>query len=64
MMPVKGPSEGLAPFWEEFEAQYEAGGFWIGDRYFQPMAEDIEIDGAPPRGENSNQINPRFGDNP
>ncbi len=30
MMPVKGPSEGLAPFWEEFEAQYEAGGFWIG----------------------------------
>lgn len=30
MMPVRGPSEGLAPFWEEFEAQYEAGGFWIG----------------------------------
>lgn len=30
MMPVKGPSDGLAPFWEEFEAQYEAGGFWIG----------------------------------
>lgn len=30
MMPVKGPSTGLAPFWEEFEAQYEAGGFWIG----------------------------------
>ncbi|MBL4757161.1 MAG: polysaccharide deacetylase [Rhizobiales bacterium] len=30
MMPVKGPSDGLAPFWEEFEAQYETGGFWIG----------------------------------
>ena len=30
MMPVRGPSEGLAPFWEEFEAQYENGGFWIG----------------------------------
>jgi len=30
MMPVKGPSEGLAPFWEEFEAQYETGGFWVG----------------------------------
>lgn len=30
MMPVKGPSAGLAPFWEEFEAQYETGGFWIG----------------------------------
>ena len=30
MMPVKGPSDGLAPFWEEFEAQYEIGGFWIG----------------------------------
>lgn len=30
MMPVRGPSEGLAPFWEEFEAQYETGGFWIG----------------------------------
>ena len=29
-MPVKGPSEGLAPFWEEFDAQYETGGFWIG----------------------------------
>ena len=28
MMPVKSPSEGLKAFWEEFEAQYEAGGFW------------------------------------
>lgn len=30
MMPVKSPTEGLAPFLEEFEAQYEAGGFWMG----------------------------------
>jgi peptidoglycan-N-acetylglucosamine deacetylase len=30
MMPVKGPSEGLQSFWEEFDAQYEAGGMWIG----------------------------------
>lgn len=30
MMPVKAPSEGLQAFWEEFEAQYEAGGFWMG----------------------------------
>lgn len=30
LMPVKGPSDGLAPFWEEFEAHYETGGFWIG----------------------------------
>ena len=30
MMPVKSPSEGLAAFWEEFDAQYEAGGFWMG----------------------------------
>jgi peptidoglycan/xylan/chitin deacetylase (PgdA/CDA1 family) len=30
MMPVKSPSEGLATFWEEFDAQYEAGGFWMG----------------------------------
>ncbi|MFY0611719.1 MAG: polysaccharide deacetylase [Hyphomicrobiaceae bacterium] len=29
MMPVKGPSAGLAGFWEEFEAQYEAGGFFM-----------------------------------
>ena len=29
LMPVKGPSEGLAVFWEEFEAQYEAGGFFM-----------------------------------
>lgn len=29
-MPVRGPSVGLSPFWEEFEAQYETGGFWIG----------------------------------
>lgn len=30
MMPVRGASAGLAPFWEEFEAQYETGGFWVG----------------------------------
>jgi peptidoglycan-N-acetylglucosamine deacetylase len=30
MMPVKAPSEGLRAFWEEFDAQYEAGGFWMG----------------------------------
>ncbi|WP_226688829.1 polysaccharide deacetylase family protein [Ruegeria arenilitoris] len=30
MMPVAGPRAGLTPFWEEFEAQYEEGGFWIG----------------------------------
>jgi peptidoglycan/xylan/chitin deacetylase (PgdA/CDA1 family) len=29
MMPVRGPSEGLAPFFEEFEAAYETGGFWM-----------------------------------
>ncbi len=29
MMPVKSPSEGLAAFWEEFEAQYAAGGFFM-----------------------------------
>lgn len=29
MMPVAGPSRGLEGFWEEFEAQYEAGGFWL-----------------------------------
>ena len=29
MMPVRGPSAGLAAFWEEFEAQYEAGGFFM-----------------------------------
>ena len=29
MMPVKSPSEGLSGFWEEFEAQYEAGGFFM-----------------------------------
>lgn len=29
MMPVKAPSEGLAGFWEEFDAQYEAGGFFM-----------------------------------
>ncbi len=29
-MPVKAPSEGLKAFWEEFDAQYEAGGFWMG----------------------------------
>lgn len=29
LMPVKSPSEGLAAFWEEFESQYEAGGFFM-----------------------------------
>lgn len=29
MMPVRGPSAGLQGFWEEFEAQYEAGGFFM-----------------------------------
>ena len=30
LMPVKAPSDGVKAFWEEFEAQYEAGGFWMG----------------------------------
>ena len=29
MMPVQAPSKGLFGFWEEFEAQYEAGGFFM-----------------------------------
>ena len=29
MMPVKAPSKGLASFWEEFDAAYEAGGFFM-----------------------------------
>lgn len=29
MMPVRGPSEGLEGFWEEFEAAYAAGGFFM-----------------------------------
>ncbi|MEM9205877.1 MAG: polysaccharide deacetylase [Pseudomonadota bacterium] len=29
MMPVRSPSAGLSGFWEEFEAQYEAGGFFM-----------------------------------
>jgi peptidoglycan/xylan/chitin deacetylase (PgdA/CDA1 family) len=29
MMPVRAPSAGLMAFWEEFEAHYEAGGFFI-----------------------------------
>ena len=29
MMPVRAPSAGLAAFWEEFEAQYESGGFFM-----------------------------------
>ena len=29
MMPVRSPSQGLAGFWEEFEAQYQAGGFFM-----------------------------------
>ena len=28
MMPVRSPSRGLEAFFEEFEAQYEAGGMW------------------------------------
>jgi peptidoglycan/xylan/chitin deacetylase (PgdA/CDA1 family) len=28
MMPVKGPADGLQPFWEEFDAHYESGGFF------------------------------------
>jgi len=30
LMPVRGPSDGLSGFFEEFEAQYAAGGFWMG----------------------------------
>ena len=29
MMPVRSPSAGLSGFWEEFDAQYEAGGFFM-----------------------------------
>ena len=29
MMPVKSPSSGLSAFWEEFDAAYEAGGFFM-----------------------------------
>ena len=29
MMPVRGPSAGMEGFWEEFEAQYESGGFFM-----------------------------------
>ena len=29
MMPVRPPAAALAGFWEEFEAQYEAGGFFM-----------------------------------
>jgi len=29
MMPVRAPSDGMRSFWEEFEAQYEAGGFFM-----------------------------------
>ncbi|MEO0386043.1 MAG: polysaccharide deacetylase [Pseudomonadota bacterium] len=29
MMPVRSPSAGLQGFWEEFEAQYQAGGFFM-----------------------------------
>ncbi len=28
LMPVRAPSIGLSAFWEEFDAQYEAGGMW------------------------------------
>lgn len=30
MMPVRGPSEGLAPFFEEFDAARAEGGLWMG----------------------------------
>jgi len=30
MMPVQPPEQGLASSFAEFEAQYEAGGFWMG----------------------------------
>ncbi|MBC8038304.1 MAG: polysaccharide deacetylase [Rhizobiales bacterium] len=30
MMPVMAPAKGLEASFEEFEAQYEAGGFWMG----------------------------------
>ena len=29
MMPVRGPTAGLEGFWEEFDAQYDAGGFFM-----------------------------------
>ena len=29
MMPVRGPSDGLRAFWEEFEVQYTYGGFFM-----------------------------------
>jgi len=29
LMPVRGPSAGLSGFWEEFDAHYEAGGFFM-----------------------------------
>ena len=29
MMPVAAPSNGLQGFWEEFDAQYDAGGFFM-----------------------------------
>ena len=29
LMPVRGPSDGLRAFFEEFEAHYEAGGLWL-----------------------------------
>ena len=29
MMPVRAPSDGLRAFFEEFDAAYETGGFWM-----------------------------------
>ena len=29
LMPVRGPNDGLRAFFEEFDAHYEAGGFWM-----------------------------------
>ena len=59
MMPVRGPSAGIAPFFEEFEAMYEAGGFWMPvlhpfltgrlarwrevERYLEPILEKGDV---------------------
>lgn len=29
VMPVRGPSDGVKAFIEEYEAMYDAGGFWM-----------------------------------
>ena len=59
MMPVRGPSAGIAPFFEEFDAMYEAGGFWMPvlhpfltgrlarwrevERYLEPILEKGDV---------------------